>query len=145
MTCTDHLFILGVGASFIRWAWSETNLALIHNGLVRLPGHEAFRETAFSTAWASRSVVGNFDLQESTAYTHLFAVPPPPPSSPLLTGNNDAASVRDASSDMGAVASFVLLFDRLAHGWVGPPVRDLREDFVFAMSFQLRAAQADNI
>ena len=114
----------------IRWAWSETNLALIQNELVALPSHRALRNTAYSAAWANRTVIGSFDLHESTAYTHLFAVPPPPP--PPAPRSRSTASTEE-----GAVASFVLLFDRLAHGWAGPPGPDLKEDYVFAMGFQL--------
>eukprot|EP00039_Didymoeca_costata_P031149 m.33424 g.33424 ORF g.33424 m.33424 type:complete len:443 (+) comp8536_c0_seq2:143-1471(+) len=98
----------------ISWHWMSFNTALAHNSLIKQ--QEMDINLMYSSAWANRTIFQNFSLHESTAYTRLIP-------QPTLGSNN---SMR-----------FVLLYDRLAQGWEGPPGVTLSDDHVFSMHFDV--------
>ena len=123
----------------VTFAWREVNLGETHNNLVQMTGMpEAFK---YSQAFVNRSQPANYLHAESTAYTHLYLLPQGSSSrndsaQPRHQGKQPARVHRGgAGTSTGVRAVLVLVYDRLAHGWMGPNMTS--QDHVFAMQFSI--------
>eukprot|EP01043_Picozoa_sp_COSAG02_P041555 COSAG02_NODE_3454_length_6713_cov_1.602359_4_plen_505_part_00 len=97
----------------IQWEWQTVNLAAAHNEVVQ---SSTFR---FASEVVNRTVFTNFTLHGTTAYTSLLSLGQTAPST----------------------SSFLVIYDRLAGGWRGPPGVYGSTDAVFAMRFDVESNQ----
>jgi hypothetical protein len=95
----------------IQWKWQAVNLAAAHNDFVQIGTYR------FASEVVNRTVFDNFALHGTTAYTSLLSLGQTAPST----------------------SSFLLIYDRLAGGWRGPPGVYGSKDAVFAMRFDLES------
>eukprot|EP01052_Picozoa_sp_SAG31_P020214 SAG31_NODE_1510_length_8062_cov_4.204194_8_plen_496_part_00 len=95
----------------IQWKWQAVNLAAAHNEVVQMSSYR------FASEVVNRTVFENFALHGTTAYTSLIPLGRPSPST----------------------SSFLLVYDRLAGGWRGPPGVYGSNDAVFAMRFDIES------
>ena len=79
----------------LQWQWSSLNIAAAHNGLVSEP-EDRFADTIVNRSRAHST--------GTTAYTSVIAL-----------ANPDGLNATSSS------ASVIVVYDRLADGWNGPP------------------------
>ena len=126
--------------------WRVINLVAEHNrGLVALPGHHP--EWGYDPELASlTSVSANNQTKccphpnctangawcQSTAYSSITPV------GPRALASNSAVTIDETlDARLKEEAEFVILYDRLASGWGGPPGQWGELDRVFSMRFRL--------
>ena len=95
----------------IQWEWQAVNLAAAHNDAVQMSTYR------FAPEVVNRTVFDNFALHGTTAYTSLLSLGQTAPNA----------------------SSFLLIYDRLAGGWRGPPGVYGSKDAVFAMRFEIES------
>ena len=124
--------------------WRELNVVAEHNrGLVALQNHPS--EWSYDPTLASLTPISannqtkccphpncttNGAWCQSTAYSSIAPVGPRG-----SDGSSDKGGAHKTSLDLGG--EFVIVYDRLANGWGGPPGQWGQLDRVFSMRFRL--------